>query len=139
MYAGSSRVKVNYSCANGGVRATMKRVNARDVQNGDRKIEGRPSVFLDCKVNNLLELTIPFYSRLRARVCGPARYQGVIPGVELATYGAPSAVLKNGTNSSTLTDALNDMEIYTSGGDDLSFFFLVGPPPIALRAANDSG
>ncbi|APG76880.1 hypothetical protein 2 [Beihai picorna-like virus 84] len=136
MYTGSSRVKINRCAQGGGVKAALVRTNARDPQSFSRISPAqKPTVFLDGKLNNLLELTIPFYSRLRARVLGPLKFSGVIPGVEVNDYGTPTAELDNGTTTSTLTDVETDMELYISGGDDLSFFFLVGPPPIHLLPA----
>lgn len=70
--------------------------------------------------NPVHEISIPFYSETRRRVCNDAR--GVGEG-SLIDKRVPFAQLRKPDQSS-----IGDIDIFTAGKDDLTFGFLMGPP-----------
>jgi hypothetical protein len=115
-YGGATRVKV-FSDSGAQLRATLAFSETKNMRFGNDLRSA--TVEQLSNVNNALEITLPYYSEVRARcVGGPWTTEG--PQVLLELYNSQS----------------NPVPVYEAAADDFSFFFQIGPPVMHL-AEND--
>jgi hypothetical protein len=72
-----------------------------------------PQFVINCLVNNLCELTIPYYSTLKSRVFGRSA---------TAENNIQASMNINGSTT------VKNVTLYEAASDDMTMFFLIGPP-----------
>jgi len=117
-YAGGTRVKVFANSSDAAMTAGL--VVEKNLDCAGFFPDITPVVEQHANVNNVLELTVPYYGQTRCQVLGTN-------DTELKpTARAAFRILSASSTEST---------IYEAGADDLSFFFLVGPPVMRYTGA----
>lgn len=110
-YVGGARLKVFNRALTGHTMCSLAFSRERSLTSPVR--DPTPVVEQSAIINNCMEVTIPYYGQTRCYV---------LAADQVDSKPLPHAVI------SPIGEATSSVNVYEAGSDDLTFFFLIGPP-----------